>query len=148
MCGSSKMAWIDAVRTTRYSLILMLCCDAFIFVVKQGVHSDEDLEWLYPSCSLYEKEFFRAFRSIANQRYKWYVTKSVYVAMTVFLTGWKKKAQDIFCSHMWARIFRVKRCTVGMCNALAQTGLETNSSGDVWLEKEKAPLLIWICWLK
>ena len=31
------MAWIDAVRTTRYSLILMLCCDAFIFVVKQGM---------------------------------------------------------------------------------------------------------------
>ena len=60
------MVGIDAVRTTRYSLILMLCCDAFIFVVKQGVHSDEDLEWLYPSCSLYEKEFFRAFRSIAN----------------------------------------------------------------------------------
>ena len=66
MCGSSKMAWIDAVRSTRYSLILMLCCDAFIFVVKQGVHSDEDLEWLYPSCSLCEKEFFRAFCSIAN----------------------------------------------------------------------------------
>ena len=66
MCGSSKMAWIDAVRTTRYSLILMLCCDVSTFLVKQGVPSDEDLEWLYPSCSLYEKEFFRAFRSIAN----------------------------------------------------------------------------------
>ena len=157
MRGSKKMAWIDAVRTTRYPLISMLFCDVFMCLVKQGVPSDDDLEWLYPSfllyekeflellarlqtrdinglspnpftwrwqffllvekksrryllsayvgmdfscknsdedlesiypsCSLYEKEFFRVFRSIANQRYKWYVTKSVYVAMTVFLTG-------------------------------------------------------------
>ena len=54
--GSRKMAWIDAVRTTHYSLILMLCCDVFTFVVKQEVPNDEDLEWLYPSCSFYEKE--------------------------------------------------------------------------------------------
>ena len=25
-----------------------------------------DLEWLYPSCLLYGKDFFRAFRSIAK----------------------------------------------------------------------------------
>ena len=31
--------------------------------------------------------------------------------------------------------------TVGMRNGMAQIGLETNSSGDVLLEKEKAPLL-------
>ena len=55
--GSRKMAWIDAVRTTHYSLILMLRCDVFTFVVKQEVPNDEDVEWLYPSCSLYEKEF-------------------------------------------------------------------------------------------
>ena len=66
MHGSSKMAWIDAIRTTRYRLILMLCCDVFIFVVKRGVPCDEDLEWPYPSCLLYRKEFFRAFRSIAK----------------------------------------------------------------------------------
>ena len=59
------MARIDAIRTTRYPLILMLCCDVLTFVVKQVVPSDEDLEWLYPSCLLYE-EFFRAFRLIAN----------------------------------------------------------------------------------
>ena len=47
MCGSSKMAWIDAVRTTRYHSILMLCCDVFMFFAKQGVPSDEDLEWLF-----------------------------------------------------------------------------------------------------
>ena len=52
------MAWIDAVRTIRYSLILMLCCAGFTFLVKQGISSDEDLEWLYQSCLLYEKEFF------------------------------------------------------------------------------------------
>ena len=65
MRGSSKMAWIDAVRSTRYSIILMLCCDVFMFLVKQGVLSDEDLGWLYPSCLVYEKGIFRAFRSIA-----------------------------------------------------------------------------------
>ena len=59
MRGSSKVAWIDAIRTTRYPLILMLCCDVFIFVVVY-------LEWPYPSCLLYGKEFFRAFRSIAK----------------------------------------------------------------------------------
>ena len=55
-----------ALRTTRYRLILMLCRDVFMFVVKQIVPSDEDLEWLYPSCLLYGKDFFRAFRSIAD----------------------------------------------------------------------------------
>ena len=39
----------------------------------------------------------------------------------------KKKEQDIFCSLMWAWNFRVKRCTIGMHNAMAQIGLETNS---------------------
>ena len=85
------MARIDAVRTTRYPLILMLCCDVFIFLVKRGVPCDEDFECLYSSCLLNGKTFFRAFLSIANKRYKWCVTKSVYVAMTVFLTGGKKK---------------------------------------------------------
>ena len=90
--GSSKMARIDAVRTTRYPLILMLCCDVFIFLVlKRGVPCDEEFECLYSSCLLNGKTFFRAFLSIANKRYKWCVTKSVYVAMTVFLTGEKKK---------------------------------------------------------
>ena len=51
------MARIDAVRTTRYPLILMLCYDVLTFVVKQVVPSDEDLEWLYLSCLLYEKSF-------------------------------------------------------------------------------------------
>ena len=69
----------------------MLCCDVLMFVVKQGVPSDGDLEWLYPSCLLYGKYFLRAFRSIANWRYKWFVTKSVYLAMAIFLTGWKKE---------------------------------------------------------
>ena len=125
--GSSKMAWIDAVGTTRYSPIWMLCCDVFIFLVKQGVPCDEDFECLYPSCLLNGKTFFRAFLSIANKRYKWCVTKSDYVAMTVFLTGRKKQKEVICCSRMWAWNFRVKRCIIGMHNAMAQIGLETNS---------------------
>ena len=127
MRGSGKMVWIDALRTTRYRLILMLCCDVLMFVVKQGVPSNGDLEWLYPSCLLYGKYFLRAFRSIANWRYKWFVTKSVFLAMAIFLTGWKKRKQDIFCSRMWMCIFRAKWCTVGMHNAVAPIGLETNS---------------------
>ena len=49
---------------------------------------------------------------------------------------------------MRAWIFCVKRYTVWMHNAIAQVGLERNSSGDVSLEKEKASLLQRICWLK
>ena len=45
MRGFSKMGWIS-IRTTRYSLILMLCYDFFMFIVKQGVPSDEELEGL------------------------------------------------------------------------------------------------------
>ena len=65
--GSSKLAWIDAVRTTRYSLILMLCCDVFTFAVKQVVPSDEDLEWLYLSCLLYEKSFLELFARLQTR---------------------------------------------------------------------------------
>ena len=51
--GSRKMTGVDAVRTTRYSLILILCCDAIMCLVKRGVPSDEDLEWFYPGCLLH-----------------------------------------------------------------------------------------------
>ena len=40
------MVWIVAIRTTRYPLILVPCGDVFMFLVKQGVPSDEELEWL------------------------------------------------------------------------------------------------------
>ena len=46
MRGSSKMARMVAIRTTRYPVILILCCDVFMFSVKQGVPSDEELEQL------------------------------------------------------------------------------------------------------
>ena len=51
------------------------------------------------------------------------------------------RLQIYFCSRMWTCIFCVTRCTVGMHNAMARIGLETNSLGDVSLGKEKAPLL-------
>ena len=57
----------------------------------------------------------------------------------------EKKGKEIYRLRIWAYIFRVKWCTVGMHNAMARIGLETNSSGDVSLGKEKAPLLKWIC---
>ena len=68
-----------------------------------------------------------------------------YVAIAIFVPGRKKKKQEIFCSRMWACIFRVKWCTLRMHNAMARIGLKTNSSGDVSLGKEEAPLLKWIC---
>ena len=46
------------------------------------------------------------------------------------IPGRKKKNQKIFRSRRWACIFRLKWCTVGIHNAMARTGLETNSSGD------------------
>ena len=49
----------------------------------------------------------------------------------------EKKAQDIFCSRMWAWVFRVKRCTVVMRNGMAQIGLETNSSGKFDKKRKK-----------
>ena len=62
--------------------------------------SDEDLEWLYPSCLLYGKESFRAFRLIANYRYKWYVAKSNYVAMKIFLTGRKRRTRYLLFTYV------------------------------------------------
>ena len=53
---------------------------------------------------------------MANKRYKWYVTKSVYVGITTFFSWQKKKEQEITRSRMWTRIFRVKWCTIGMHN--------------------------------
>ena len=38
---------------------------------------------------------------------------------------------------MWAWFFRVKRCTVGMRNGMAQIGLETNSSGKFDKKRKK-----------
>ena len=46
------------------------------------------------SCLLYGKYFFQASRSIANKRYEWQVTKSVYVAIIIFLPGRKKKNKN------------------------------------------------------
>ena len=57
--AGGRMMGLGGVSGARYAA-------RFIFVVKQGVPSDEDLEWPYPSCLLYGKEVFRAFRSIAK----------------------------------------------------------------------------------
>ena len=54
----------------------------------------------------------------------------------------KKKKRTRYLLFAYVGVdFRVKRCTVGMHNAMAQIGLETNSSRDVSLEMEKGPLL-------
>ena len=106
------------------------------------------MSFILPKLFIVWKKIFQAFRSMANKRYKWYVTKSVYVAITTFFSWQKKKEQEITRSRMWTRIFRVKWCTIGMHNAMARIVLETNSSGDVSLGKDQAPLLQWTCWLK
>ena len=39
----------------------------------------------------------------------------------------KKNTRYLLSAYVGGFFFRVKRCTVGMCNALAQIGLETNN---------------------
>ena len=48
----------------------------------------------FPKLFIERKIFFQASRSIGKKRYKWQVTKSVYVAMTTFLPGKKKKNKN------------------------------------------------------
>ena len=73
------------------------------------------------------------------------------MTMTVFLTGWKnkkkKKTRYILFAYLGVD-FSCKTMQIGMHDAIAQIGLETNSSADISLEMEKGPLLQWICWLK
>ena len=75
---------------------------------------------------VWKRFFFRAFRSIAKYRYKWYVTKSVYVAMTVFATSWKKKNKKSSVLVCRRGFLCVKLCTVGLHNAMVRICFETN----------------------
>ena len=59
------------------------------------------------SCLLYGKYFFQASRSIANKRYEWQVTKSVYVAIIIFLPGRKKRTRNLPFAYVGVH-FRVK----------------------------------------
>ena len=79
----------------------------------------------YPSCLLYGEDFFKLFAPWQTRDIKWYVTKSMFVAITF---SWQKKKDK-------------KLDIVRMHNAMARTGLETNSLGDVSLGKGKALLL-------
>ena len=56
-------------------------------------------------------------------------------SLTTQLPTVSVRLQIYFCSGMWACIFRVTWWTVGMHNAIAQIGLETNSLG-----KEKSSI--------
>ena len=49
-----------------------------------------------------------------------------------------KKSSVLVCRRGF---FGVKLCTVGLHNVMARVCLETDSSEDVLLKKEKAPLL-------
>ena len=66
--------------------------------------SDEDLEWLYPSCLLYGKECFRAFRSIANYRYKM-VCRQIQLRGDENFSCWPKKKNKISSVHVCGRAF-------------------------------------------
>ena len=82
MRGSSKIAWIVAIRTTRYSLILMLFWNVLFFLVKQGVPSDEELEWLSHQLENWEKLGRRLEIEEAT--------------LTAFDDNYKKKRQKIY----------------------------------------------------
>ena len=60
--------------------------------------------------------------------------------MTVFVISWKKKNKKLSVLLCGRGFFCVKLCTVGWHNAMARIGLETNSSGDVLLEKKKSSI--------
>ena len=146
MRGSSKMAWTDAICTTRYPLILMLCCDVFIFVVKR-VPCDEDLEWPYPSCLFMEKSFLELFarsqsrgingRSPNPFTWRWQFVLLAETKKTNKQTKNKKSSSRV-CGRVY---FCVQWCKVGLHNAMARIDLAINSSGDILLGKEKALLL-------
>ena len=70
-------------------VILKICYESdtsveVLWVPLQVFIFSECLFFYYPSCLLYVKDFFQAFHSIANKRYKWFVTNCVYVAMIIF----------------------------------------------------------------
>lgn len=74
--------------------------------------------------------FFSSFSLDCKQEI-WMVGRQVRLRGDHNFSSWeKKKEQEIFRSRRWACIFRPKWCTVGIHNAMARTGLETNSSGD------------------
>ena len=82
---SSKMAWIDAIRTTRYPLILMLCCDVFMFIVQARISQRRKFRVALPKLFiLWKRVFFKIFLLDCK-------LKSVYMTMTISLTVWKKK---------------------------------------------------------
>ena len=87
-----------------------------------------------------EKTFFQAFRSIANKSCKWYVTNSVYVAIAIFVPGRKKRTRNLLFAYVGVHI-SCKMMHIKDAYAMARIGLKTNSSGDVSLGKEEAPLL-------
>lgn len=155
MCRSSKTVWIVAIRTTRSPLMLMLCCDVFIFIVKRGVLSKEDLEWLSHQIAKFNKatylfirfsvlsyppltillDFNMVFGGVCSGAGLWKTLLWKPYNNPAEQLGQKKREQEFIRSRMWTCIFRVKWCTGGMHNAMARTFLETNSSGDVLLKK-------------
>ena len=60
----------------------MLCCDFFMFIVKQGVPSDEELEWLSHQLENWEKLGRRL--------------KIEEATLTAFYDDYKKKRQRIY----------------------------------------------------
>ena len=99
------------------------------------------------SCLLYGKYLFKLSARLQTRDVNGRSPKP-FTGRWPFFSLAEKQKQEIFRSRMWACIFRVKWCIVGMHNAITRSGLETNSSGDVSWGKEKASLLQLICWLK
>ena len=81
----SKMAWTDAIRTTRYRLILILCYDVFMFIVQARISQWRKFRVALPKLFiLWKRVFFKSFLLDCK-------LKSVYMTMTISITVWKKK---------------------------------------------------------
>lgn len=119
------------IRYIRYKCVSAISATGALSNIRFG-----ECLLFYPSCLLYGKDFFQTFRSMANKRSKWYATKSVYVAITVFFFWKKKREQEIIRLRMWTCIFRVKWYTVGKHNAMAQSALKKIPQETFHLERK------------
>ena len=85
------MAQMVAIRTTCYPLILMLFCDVFMFLVKQGVPRNEELEQLSLQLAEKWKELGRrlGIREVILTAFDFYHTNKLYKIYNM-LQHWKR----------------------------------------------------------
>ena len=105
------------------------------------------------SCLLYGKYFFQASRSIANKRYEWQVTKSVYIRKKLHCCNESVGSNNMFwsnyficiCYHAGGSTKHFRRSKVKRCD-------EESSPSDALIPKKRKTRLpgkmrtyLWVC---